>query len=107
MSADKRGEIHDALVAALAPVVLEVVDESHRHAGGPAAQSHYKVTVVSEAFAGQSLVARHRSVQAATGDMLAHGRIHALAIHVYTPAEWAARGGEVPASPPCLGGSKG
>ncbi len=105
MTGDTQGEIHNGIVAALAPAVLEVVDESHRHAGGPSAQSHYKVVVVSEAFVGQPLVARHRTVHAATGNMLATRRIHALAIHAYTPAEWTARGGSVPASPPCLGGS--
>jgi len=50
-------------------------------------------------------VARHQSVYAAVADELA-GPVHALALHTYTPGEWAGREQAAPASPACLGGSK-
>lgn len=87
------------------PLHLEVVDESHRHSVPPDAQSHYRVLVVSERFAQQSLVARHRAVNAAVRPEL-EGGLHALALHTWTPEEWFERGGSSPESPPCLGGSR-
>ncbi|HET6583605.1 MAG TPA: BolA family protein [Nannocystaceae bacterium] len=102
---DRRAAIHDKLVDALAPVALEIHDESHMHSVPRGAQSHFKVVVVGDAFAGLALVARHRRVNEALADELRQG-LHALSIHAYTPEEWAARGGAVPSSPPCRGGSK-
>jgi BolA protein len=100
-----RSTIHDKLVTALAPAVLEVFDESRMHSVPRGAQTHFKVVVVTEAFAGTSLVQRHRRVNQILADELAGG-MHALAIHAYTPQQWTERGGEIPRSPPCLGGSK-
>lgn len=78
-------EIDQKLRAAFAPAALEVVDDSASHAGhagAPAAgQSHFKVHIRAQAFAGQSRIARHRAVHAAIGPELM-GRIHALAIDV-------------------------
>ena len=81
------------LEAALAPLALEVVDDSHRHVGHAGARDghgHFTVDIVSEAFAGMSPLARHRAVYAALGGMMASD-IHALAIRADTPAERAAR----------------
>lgn len=95
--------IHDTLVEALAPVRLDVLDESHRHNVPPGTESHFKVTIVSTAFEGDSLVARHRRINRLLASEL-HGPVHALGLHTHTPDEWAARGESVPASPPCRGG---
>ncbi len=98
-------KIEQALTETLSPLHLEVVDESHMHSVPEDAQSHFKVTVVSESFAGKPLIQRHRAVnQALKGDVM--GQIHALALHTLTPEEWFAKGGAAPESPPCLGGSK-
>ncbi|RDY69784.1 BolA family transcriptional regulator [Lysobacter soli] len=78
-----------ALEAALAPVSLEIEDESHRHAGHAGAadgRGHFRVDVVSEAFAGLGPIARHRAVYAALGDLMTTD-IHALSIRARTPAE--------------------
>lgn len=81
-----RGErIEDRLRAAFSPRVLEVVDESERHRGHAGyqegGQSHFRVTIVADAFAGQSRIARHRAVHTALGrDLVAE--IHALALNV-------------------------
>ena len=81
--------IRAALEAALSPVSLEVVDESHKHAGHAGARDgrgHFAVVVVSEAFAGKLPLARHRLVYAALGDLMTTD-IHALSIQASTPAE--------------------
>ncbi|MEE9321822.1 MAG: BolA/IbaG family iron-sulfur metabolism protein [Granulosicoccus sp.] len=98
-------EINDVIVEGLSPIHLEVIDESHRHNVPEGAQSHFKLVIVSDSFAGQGLVARHRVVNKLLADYLA-GSVHALGLHTHTPEEWAARGESVPASPPCRGGSK-
>lgn len=54
----------------------------------------YEATVVSDAFEGKSLLAKHRLVYAALDDHIKSGAIHALSIRAYTPAEWGETGGE-------------
>ena len=99
-------EINDTIVEALSPVRLDVIDESHRHNVPEGAESHFKLVIVSEAFEGQGLVARHRAVNRLLAAQL-EGPVHALGLHTHTPAEWIARGESVPKSPPCRGGAKG
>lgn len=83
----------------LSPRHLEVLNESSGHGGYyPGKESHFKVTIVSDAFNGLRLVQRHQKVYAAAGDLLGAGNIHALAIHAYIPSEWT---GTAPASPEC------
>ncbi len=74
---------------AFAPVMLEVVDESHLHAGHAGAAGgggHYAVTVVSSQFEGMTAVARHRRVYAVLAAEMG-GAIHALSVRARTPAE--------------------
>lgn len=83
----------------LTPIYLEVVNESASHGGYfPGKESHFKVSIVSNAFNGLRLVQRHQKIYAAAGDLLSSGKIHALAIHAYVATEWT---GTVPASPDC------
>jgi BolA protein len=101
-----RTQIENKLRAGLEGIsYLEVIDESSRHNVPPGAESHFKVTIVSEAFEGIRLLARHRMINDILSEELAN-RIHALAIHAYTEREWRAKSGDAPKSPPCLGGSK-
>jgi BolA protein len=70
------------LEAAFAPALLEIEDDSHKHAGhsgGAQGHGHFSVHIVSAAFAGLSPVARHRAIYAALGGMM-QTDIHALAI---------------------------
>ncbi len=79
--------IEAALREAFAPLSLEVVDDSHRHAGHAGARDgrgHYNVSIVSQAFAGMAPLARHRAVYAALGDMM-QTDIHALSIQAEPP----------------------
>ena len=74
-------------LAALSPSQLDIVDESHLHAGHAGARGgggHFRLTIVAEAFVGQSTMARHRLVYAAAGDLM-RGPIHALSIDARTP----------------------
>jgi len=82
-------QIRDALQQALAPSVLEIEDDSHRHAGHAGARDgrgHFNVLVVSERFAGMAPLARHRAVYAALGSLM-ESDIHALSIRAHTPSE--------------------
>lgn len=78
------------LTDAFAPQSLEVVDESHQHAGHaghrPGGETHFRVYIVAEAFRGKSRVDRHRMINAALATELAGG-VHALAIHAAAPGE--------------------
>lgn len=78
----------------LAPSRLDIIDESHRHAGhaghNPQGESHFRLEIVSEAFAGKSRVERHRMVNALLAEELA-GRVHALALTTLTKDEEARR----------------
>ena len=82
--------IQDKLTAAFQPTRLEVVDDSHRHAGHAGAreggESHFNVTIESTAFAGTPRVARQRMVHRALAEELA-GPVHALSIRALAPGE--------------------
>ena len=83
--------IRERLTAAFTPEQLDIIDESHLHAGHAGARSgggHFAVTIVSAAFAGHNLLARHRLVYDALGDAM-QTDIHALSIKAYTPEELA------------------
>lgn len=76
-------------LATLQPIALEIVDESHLHAGHAGAASgggHYQLDIVAAAFAGKNTVARHRLIYAAAGDLM-KSRVHALSIRAKTPEE--------------------
>ncbi|UJF23797.1 BolA family transcriptional regulator [Suttonella sp. R2A3] len=97
--------INEAL-RALSPKHLDVLNESAQHAHyQPGAETHFKVTVVSEDFSGLSRVRRHQKVYQCVNPLLKQGggEVHALALHTYTPEEWQARAQKGPDSPPCAG----
>jgi|ERR1700730_984450 BolA protein len=88
--ATTRDIIAEKLTKAFAPQRLEVVDESHLHAGHagarPGGETHYSVHIVSKAFHGKSRIDRHRMVNAALASELQTG-VHALAIRAAAPDE--------------------
>jgi BolA-like protein 1 len=101
----RQERIQDKLATALAPVHLEVENESHNHNVPAGSETHFKVVIVSPAFQGLGSIDRHRRVHAALADELAKG-LHALTLRALTPAQWEAEGAGDFKSPPCLGGSK-
>lgn len=77
------------LLAVFQPTQIEIIDDSHKHAGHEGARSgggHYTLHIVSAQFAGKPTLARHRMIYSALGDMMKHD-IHALNIKAYTPQE--------------------
>lgn len=74
-------------LAALEPVRLDIIDESHLHAGHEGSRSgggHFKLHIVSPRFAGLTPLARHRVIYSALGEMMQR-EIHALSIQASTP----------------------
>jgi len=89
MSGVSAAQIDSVLRTALAPLQhLEVINESHLHAGhaGAGEGSHFRVKIVSAQLAGLARVARHRLVYDALRDVIPQG-VHALAIEARSPAE--------------------
>jgi len=97
--------IIEKLAAQFSPEVLQVVNESYMHSVPAGSESHFKVVIVTDEFAGKRLVARHQAIYGLLADEL-QGPVHALALHTYTSSEWAENAGNAPQSPDCLGGSK-
>ena len=100
-----QSDIEKKLETELAPLHLEVVNESHMHNVPANSETHFKVTAVSAAFDNKRSVARHQLIYKTLADEIA-GPVHALALHTYTQAEWEQRIASAPDSPECLGGSK-
>lgn len=81
--------IEERLTDALQPTELRIKDQSHLHAGHAGARDgrgHFDVKIVSNAFAGKRLLARHQMIYAALGDLM-QSDIHALRIQAMTPDE--------------------
>jgi BolA protein len=86
------------LTQTFAPTILDIQDDSARHAGHsgaqPGGQSHYNVLMVSAAFQGVNRVARSRAVHTALASEFGpaeQGGMHALALTLRTPEEHAAQ----------------
>ncbi|MBS8239734.1 BolA family transcriptional regulator [Marinobacter lipolyticus] len=100
-----QNSIEQKLSAAFAVDHLRVDNESHKHSVPPNSETHFKVTLVSADFDGQMKVKRHQAIYKVLAEELA-GEVHALALHLYSPKEWADSGQSAPESPNCMGGSK-
>ena len=77
--------------AAFAPAHLEVINESHLHAGhqekfNGAGETHFRIRIVTDAFTGKSRIDRHRAITGLLTEELA-GELHALAIEASAPGE--------------------
>ena len=83
-------DIREKLMIALEPQRLDVINESHMHAGHRSSpgtgESHFRVLVVAQSFAGKSRVERHRMVNQALAGLVG-GKVHALALSTYAPGE--------------------
>jgi len=89
MSKERAATIEELLIAAFAPTELLVKDQSHLHAGHAGAQEgkgHFEVKIVSDKFAGQSRITRHRMVYDALGTFI-DSDIHALKINAVSPSD--------------------
>ena len=79
-------------------------NESHMHSG-PAVDSHFKLIVISDDFVGKRAVQRHQSIYGLMSTLM-NNPIHALAMHLFSKAEWREKEDKQLLSPKCLGGSK-
>ncbi|MFN3868538.1 MAG: BolA family protein [Hyphomicrobiaceae bacterium] len=88
MTAETR--MREKLIEGLTPIRLDIVNESDLHAGHRGSpgtgESHFRILIVSDKFAGKSRVDRHRMVNALLAEELA-GRVHALALKTFAPGE--------------------
>jgi BolA protein len=88
MTDNKIEQLRVALQSELAPVSLEIIDDSAKHAGHAGAREggHFRVVLVANAFKGRSQLERHRLVYAAVAPLMGQG-VHALSIIARTPEE--------------------
>lgn len=87
-----RTAIESRLRQSLSATHVEIIDESHLHAGHPGAKSgggHYRAIIVSEQFAGLSRIRAQQLVYSALGDWMGK-EIHALSMQTFTPEAWLA-----------------
>lgn len=88
--ASRAVRIRSALEAAFSPSLIDIEDQSERHHGhagaAPGGETHYRVTMVADAFTGMNRVARQRAVMAALAGEFAGG-LHALALDLKAPGE--------------------
>lgn len=89
LNPERIARMRELLTAEFSPLQLDIVDESHKHAGHAGARDgrgHFRVRILAAAFAGLSPVKRHQRVYAALGAMM-QTDIHALALETRTPDE--------------------
>ena len=88
MTAERVAMIEKRLTEVFSPQSLNIVDESHKHAGHASAggAGHFAVEIIADAFAGKTLIQRHRLIYDALDDAM-NTEIHALSIKASTPAE--------------------
>ncbi len=97
-------QIESTLQAAFSPTFLDVINESDGHNVPKGSESHFKVIIVSDTFAGQSRIQRHKMVYSAAAKEVE--LVHAFSVSAFDADEWSLKQGSIPASPPCLGGGK-
>ncbi len=97
--------IETKVAEALAPVHLDVINESGMHSVPPGSESHFKLVIVSDRFVGLSRIKRHQTVNGILEKELRED-LHALSMETLTTEEWEQRHGRTLDSPACLGGGK-
>ena len=86
MNHDRIAQIEEKLRTAFGPSHLEIIDESHLHAGHAGARDgkgHFRVTIIADDFSGKSMIKRHRMIYGVLASLL-ESDIHALTIDAQT-----------------------
>lgn len=99
----RRERIDQLIKNELNPSFLDVDDESSQHHVPEGAETHFKLSVVSEKFNNLNPLSRHRLINKLLADELNSG-LHALSLHLFTPEEWQSRNQTTANSPACLDG---
>ncbi len=97
--------VTDKLAGQFKAEVLQVTNESYMHSVPAGSETHFKVVLVTDQFIGKRQVQRHQAIYGVLTEELA-GPIHALALHTFSPGEWADSQERAPDSPQCLGANK-
>jgi BolA protein len=97
--------VTDKLAGHFESEVLQVTNESYMHSVPAGSETHFKVVLVTDQFAGKPQVKRHQAIYKVLADELS-GPIHALALHTYSTDDWAESQRQAPDSPHCLGVKK-
>ncbi len=97
-----QNQIEQKIKQSLNPQEFQILNESGNHNVPEGSESHFKLTLVSDQFAGITKVKRHQMVYSVLNEELS-GPVHALALHLYSPQEWT--DAVVPDSPKCHGGT--
>ena len=98
-----KDKIEQKLTTEMSSLFVEVINESPNHNVPDGAESHFKVTVVSDDFENMRLVQRHQLIYKVLSEEMK--LIHAIAIHPFTKIEWDENNQSSSKSPDCLGGS--
>ena len=96
-------KIEKKLTTEISSLFIEVINESPNHNVPDGAESHFKVTVVSDDFENMRPVQRHQLIYKVLSEEMK--LIHAIAIHPFTKIEWDKNKQSSSKSPDCLGGS--
>ncbi|MBA2652158.1 MAG: BolA family transcriptional regulator [Tatlockia sp.] len=99
----RKQRINQLISEELEPSFLEVEDESSRHHVPDGAETHFKLSIVSEKFNDLTKIARHRILNKLLAEELNSG-LHALSLHLYTAKEWQTSGQITAKSPACRDG---
>lgn len=101
MSGPIQETIKSKIQKAFDPDVLDVVNESQNHSVPKGSESHFKLICVSDKFKGKNRVQRQREVYEVLSDLL-KDKVHALALHTFTPDEWTTASSRTLLSPQCM-----
>lgn len=102
---NREQRIKEQIQTSLQIEFLDIVNESRMHNVPVGAETHFKVTVVSEQFAELKTIQRHRLLNQILAEELSSG-LHALSLHLFTKEEWETRKKTTEASPGCRGGGR-
>lgn len=89
----------------LQPVVLQVLNESHKHNVPEGSETHFNITLVSDQFQDKTRLVRHRIINELLAEQL-QNQVHALSLHLFTADEWFEKAQPVAETPPCMGGGR-
>lgn len=99
----RKQRIEDTLSKNINAILVEIIDESHKHHVPEGHESHFNILIVSDEFEALSMIERHRTINKLL-DMEFKSGLHALSLHLHTPIEWKSKQESRMSSPNCRDG---
>ena len=87
MNQNRKNRLETTLNEHVAPFFLDVKNESYMHQVPKDAETHFKITIVSDFFNSLRTIERHKKMYQLLAHELSNG-LHALSLYTYTPEEW-------------------